>query len=219
MTREKLERILKVLSREYSKWNAPVKELKRKTSEPFRVLIGAVLSTRTKDEVTSQAVERLFSMVKSPEDLTKIPVEEIEEAIYPCGFYKTKARKLKELATILVEKYNSKVPNNMDDLLALPGVGRKVANIVLSRGFGKKAIAVDTHVHRISNRLGLVKTKNPDETERELERLIPEEWKRDFNELIVAFGQVICKPIGPKCGECPIREMCPKIGVKLGRKN
>ncbi len=219
MTKEKIEKVLEILSRQYKKWDAPVKYLKKKSSDPFRVLVGAILSTRTKDEVTARVVERLFSRVKSPKELIKMPVEEIEKLIYPCGFYKTKAKKLKELATILVEKYNSKVPNNMDDLLALPGVGRKVANIVLSRAFGKKAIAVDTHVHRISNRLGLVKTKNPDETERELERVVPEEWKRDFNELIVAFGQVICKPISPKCGECPIREMCPKIGVKFGRKN
>lgn len=214
-----MREVLTVLERESEHWNAPVKILKKKTRDPFRLLIGAIISTRTKDEVTAQSVERLFSLVKTPEDLAKLDVSEIEKLIYPCGFYRNKAKILKNLAEILVKDYGGKVPDTMEELLKLPGVGRKVANIVLSRAFGKDAIAVDTHVHRISNRLGLVRTKSPEETEKRLMEVVPKEWFSRFNELLVAFGQVICRPISPKCHLCPIESYCPRIGVRSGKRN
>ncbi|HOK22501.1 MAG: endonuclease III [Candidatus Hydrothermae bacterium] len=209
-----VKKILEILESESSKWNAPVKVLKSKTSEPFRVLISAIISTRTKDEVTVESTERLFPLAKTPYELARLDVIEIEKAIYPCGFFRTKAKNIKETSRILFEEFNSRVPDNMEDLLRLPGVGRKVANIVLSRVYGQKAIAVDTHVHRISNRVGLVNTKTPEETELELTKVLPQEWQSRFNELMVAFGQVICRPIKPWCDECPISKYCPKIRVK-----
>ncbi|MEO0247642.1 MAG: endonuclease III [candidate division WOR-3 bacterium] len=210
--------LLQILERDERLLKAPVKVLKKKTSDPFRILVGSVISTRTKDEVTAQAVERLFKRISGPEDLLKMSDEEISKIIYPCGFYRNKSKILKKLAEALVSHYGGKVPDNREDLLRLPGVGRKVANIVLSRAYGKKAIAVDTHVHRISNRLGIVSTETPEETEKALENIVPDEWHSKFNELLVAFGQTICRPVRPRCDECPIGEFCPKRGVKFGKK-
>jgi len=207
--REDLPKVLEVLEREFPKWKAPV-GLMAEThgGEPFKVLLCALLSTRTKDETTFKVCRRLFEKVKSPEDLASAKVEEIEELIYPVGFYRVKARQLKELSRLLVEKFGGKVPDRLEELLKLPGVGRKVANLVLSKAFGKPAVAVDVHVHRITNRWRLLKTKSPEETERELEKLLPDELKGKFNYLLVALGQTFCLPRSPKCGECPIREFC-----------
>lgn len=219
MNNRDIEKILEILMTESSKWNAPVKVLKRRTSDPFKVLIGAIISTRTKDEVTAEVVERLFSHVKRPEDFLSMSETQIASLIYPCGFYRTKARAIKGTAKTILEAHGGKVPETMEELLKLPGVGRKVANIVLSRVYGKKAIAVDTHVFRISNRLGLVAAKKPVDAERELLKVLPESWHKEFNELLVAFGQVICRPVKPKCDQCPIERYCPKIGVRIERKN
>ncbi len=184
---------------------APVYSFNPKS--PFEVLVSAILSTRTKDEQTAKAVKRLFSVVKKPEDLLRLSVEEIDELIRPVGFHRVKAENLKRLAEILVRKYGSKVPERFEDLIKLPGVGRKVANIVLA-SLGKQAIAVDTHVHRIANRLGVIKTKSPEETEEELKRIVPKElWSR-LNKPFVGFGQTVCKPRKPICNECPFVEFC-----------
>ncbi len=214
-----LSEVLSILERDDRLKSAPVRTLKKKTSDPFKILVGAIISTRTKDEVTAHAVERLFQKIQGPEDIIKMDEKEIEKLIYPCGFYRNKARILRKMSEVLLEKFGGKVPDTMEDLLTLPGVGRKVANIVLSRAYGKRAIAVDTHVHRISNRWGIVKTKSPEETEKALEKIVPESWHLKFNELLVAFGQVICRPVAPKCKECPIENLCPKIGVQVGGKN
>ena len=176
-------------------------------NDPFKVLVSAILSTRTRDEQTAKAVQKLFSVVKKPEDLLKLSEDEIDELIKPVGFHRIKAKNLKELARILIDEYDSKVPNDLNDLLKLPGVGKKVANIVLSF-LGKPAIAVDTHVHRIANRIGVVKTKKPDETEEELKKIVPKElWSR-LNKAFVGFGQVVCKPIKPLCEDCPFKSFC-----------
>ncbi len=209
MTREDLPKVLEIMKREFPKWHAPiVKLIAQKRKDPLSALLCALLSTRTRDETTAEVCKRFLQRVKKPQDLLEIDQEELENLIYPVGFYRNKARQLKELAKQLVEDFNGKVPDNLENLLKLKGVGRKVANIVLSEGFGKPAIAVDVHVHRISNRWGLVKTKTPEETEEALMEILPREYWRDYNRLLVAFGQTICKPIKPKCGECPISKWC-----------
>jgi len=209
-----LIKVLKILEREYERWNAPVVTLiAQHTNDPFKVLVSALISTRTKDETTAEACKRLFDVVKGPQDLLEIPIDELERLIYPVGFYKTKAKHLKELAEDLVQRFGKRVPDNFEDLISLKGVGRKVANLVLADGFGKPVICVDTHVHRITNRWGLIKTKNVEQTEKELMKVVPEEYRRLMNRLLVAFGQRICRPVGPRCGECPVSKYCKRVGV------
>lgn len=206
---EKAVKIIRLLKREYPSWNAPVIQFMAQTgSDPFKILVATILSLRTKDEVTAKASDRLFNVVKTPQDILSLPDEEIERLIYPVGFYRNKTKVLKEVAKTLIEKFGGKVPDDLENLLALKGVGRKTANLVLSAGYGKPAICVDTHVHRISNRLGLVKTKTPHQTEVELSKVIPQDYWNDVNKVFVAFGQTICKPVKPKCDECPVKDYC-----------
>ncbi len=176
--------------------------------DPFRVLIATVISARTKDEVTEEASRKLFKKFPTPRALANADPKEVAKLIYPAGFYKTKAKRLVEIARIIVEEYDGKVPSSPEALMKLPGVGRKTANIVLAYAFGIPAVPVDTHVHRISNRLGLVKTKTPEETERELKRVLPKRYWIDINWMLVKFGQTICRPINPKCSECPLHDLC-----------
>lgn len=205
-----------ILREEFPKWNSPIVSLiAQKTGDPFRVLVCSLISTRTRDETTANVCKKLFERVKSVDDLYGIEYEELCKLLYPIGFYKNKAKFLKDVAKELKEKYNSKVPDNLDDLLRLKGVGRKVANLVLSEGYKIPAICVDTHVHRITNRWCLLKTKNPKETEYKLMEILPKEYWTELNRLLVALGQVICKPIKPMCMVCPIRDYCEYgIGVK-----
>lgn len=206
---EKAVEVLQLLKQEYPNWKAPVIEFMSQTgSDPFRLLVATILSLRTKDEVTAKASGRLFEVVKTPQDLLRLSEEEIENLIYPVGFYRNKARVLKEVAKTLIEKFGGKVPDSLEDLLSLKGVGRKTANLVLAAGYGKPAICVDTHVHRISNRLGLVKTKSPQQTEFELMKVVPVELWNDINRVFVAFGQTICKPVKPRCDICPVKDYC-----------
>jgi len=184
-----------------------------KARSPFRLLVACVISLRTKDEVTAAASQRLFAIGPDPERLAELAVESIAKAIYPAGFYNTKARQLKEIGRILRDEFGGKVPPNESPLLALPGVGRKTANLVLGLGFGIPAICVDTHVHRISNRLGLVKTKTPEQTERALNEVLPRDLWVPINDLLVTFGQNRCHPTSPRCTGCPIGDLCPRIGV------
>ena len=183
--------------------------------EPFKVLVSTVISLRTKDEVTSHASRRLFGRADTPESLSKMKEEEIRQLIYPAGFYRTKARNLREIARILVFRYAGKVPREMDELLSLPGVGRKTANLVRNMGYDLPGICVDTHVHRISNRLGWVSTRNPHETETALEKILPERYWIGINGLLVRFGQRVCTPLSPHCSLCPLAGQCPRI--KVGR--
>jgi endonuclease-3 len=177
-------------------------------SDPFRVLIRTILSQRTRDENTDAASALLFSKFSTPEAIAFAPVEEVELLIKKSGFYHVKARRVKEVSRIIHEDYGDIVPDNLKELLSLPGVGRKTANCVLVYGFHEDAIPVDVHVHRISNRIGLVNTKNPDETELELMKVIPKKYWLPLNDLFVQFGQTICRPIGPKHEICPIAELC-----------
>ena len=176
--------------------------------DPYIVLIACILSLRTNDRTTYPATLRMLKLGKTPEDFAKVDVKELEKAIYPVGFYANKAKQIVELSKILVEKYNSKVPDDIDELCKFKGVGRKTANLVLSEGFNKPAICVDVHVHRITNRLGYVKTNTPEETEFALRKKMPKNLWIDINSLLVTHGQNVCKPINPKCDICPITAFC-----------
>jgi endonuclease-3 len=176
--------------------------------DPYKILIGTILSARTRDETTTNVIKMLFSKFKNPEELSRANLKEIKELIQKIGFYNIKAARIKEVSKILVEKYNSKVPPNLEDLLSFPGVGRKTANCVLVYGFRKPAIPVDVHVHRISNRIGIVNTKKPEETEIVLQKSIDRKHWIAVNETFVVFGQNICLPIKPKCNVCRLTKLC-----------
>jgi endonuclease-3 len=206
--------LLEAMEREARRRKAPVYEFKRHITTPFHALVAVLLSSRTKDETTATVTKRLFRRVSSPGELLALSEEELARLIYPVGFYRVKARKLRELAKALIERHGGEVPSTFAELTALPGIGRKSANIVLAYAFGKNAIAVDTHVHRISNRLGIVSTTKPEQTEMALHALVPEELKLRLNRTFVAFGQTVCRPVKPLCGECPLARACPKVGVK-----
>lgn len=180
--------------------------------DPYKILIGTILSARTRDETTAQVIKMLFSEFKNPDELSRADLKVIKKLIQKIGFYNVKATRIKEVSKILVEKYNSKVPSNLEDLLTFPGVGRKTANCVLVYGFRKPAIPVDIHVHRISNRIGIVNTKKPEETEIDLQKSIDRRYWTGVNETFVTFGQNICLPIKPKCNLCHLTKICKYYG-------
>ena len=213
-----MEKALAILKKESRKWDVPVVTLVAHTGKnPFRVLVSCLLSLRTKDETTSQAVKRLFPLADTPQGILKIPVKQMEKLIYPVGFYRVKARLLHDISREIIQKHQGEVPSTIDELLKFKGVGRKTANLVVSEGYGKPGICVDTHVHRISNRLGLVKTKTPEETERALREKLPKRLWRRINALFVAFGQKHCRPQSPFCSTCKIYRYCNRVGVKTSR--
>lgn len=210
--------VIRILRRESRKWDVPVVTLTAETSrDPFKVLISTILSLRTQDATTAMASERLFRLADNPRDMLNLSPKEIEKAIYPVGFHKTKARTVLHICRELVEKHGSRVPDDIDELLKLKGVGRKTANLVVSLGYGKPGICVDTHVHRISNRWGYLKTKTPLETEMGLREKLPKRYWIEYNSLLVALGQRICRPISPRCSECPIERYCDRVGVEKSR--
>lgn len=200
----KAERILKVLSRHYG----PEPRNWHTRQDAFKVLISTVLSQRTRDENTDRAARALFSRYSTPEELAGAGIKSIEGLIRPAGFYRQKAPRVKEIAKTIIVQYGGKVPDNIEELLKLPGVGRKTANCVLVYGHGRPAIPVDVHVHRVSNRLGIVKTTKPEQTEKELTKIIPKRSWLVVNRLFVIHGQSICRPASPKCGECPVNKYC-----------
>jgi endonuclease-3 len=185
--------------------------------DPFKILISCILSLRTQDRTTGKASERLFNLASTPEALAELPVKTIERAIYPVGFYKVKAGRIREMSRVIVKEYHSKVPDTIEELMKLNGVGRKTANLVVTLGYDKNGICVDTHVHRITNRWGLVHTKNPTETEFSLRKLLPVRYWKELNGNLVAFGQGVCKPISPLCSSCTIRRFCDRTGVEKSR--
>lgn len=206
--------IYRAIKKEFEKHKMPVVDIiKIRTKDPFKVLISTILSSRTKDATTTKATNRLFAVVKSLEDLQKISQKKIEKLIYPVGFYNNKAKQLKEIPNVINKLYYGIIPQTVEELLKLPGVGRKTANLVVSVGFNKPAICVDTHVHRISNRLGYVRTKTPLETEMRLREILPKRYWITINSLLVSFGQNICFPINPKCKTCPIFNLCNRVNV------
>ncbi len=202
------------LKKQVKKLNVPwLENMAAVERDPFKVLVACILSLRT----TGGASERLFKLASDAEAMSKLSVKTIEKAIYPVGFYRVKAKRIKEIGRELVKKYNSRVPDKVDELLKLKGVGRKTANIVVTLGYRKPGICVDTHVHRITNRWGFVKTKNPEATEFALRKILPSKYWLEINGLLVAFGQGICRPISPLCSQCDISKFCDKVGVKAYR--
>ncbi len=211
-------KVLKILEEEFPKWNAPVVSLiSQQSKDPFKVLISTIISLRTKDEITAEVSKRLFNVADTPEKIANLSEKEIEKLIYPAGFYKNKAKIIKQISTKIHNEYGGKVPDNMEELLKFKGVGRKTANLVLSEGFNKDAICVDTHVHRISNRLGFIQTRTPEETEFALMEKVPKDYWKKINKLLVAFGQSICKPVSPICSKCKVAHLCEKKNVKKHR--
>jgi len=182
-------------------------------TDPYRILIGCVLSLRTKDEVTYPATRRLFEKAGNPMAMLRLTQAAIAKTIYPVGFYRTKAKQIRAISGLLISCHGGRVPDSIEELLVLPGVGRKTANLTVTLGFGKPGICVDTHVHRIANRLGWVATKTPDDTEAALRRTLPKRWWIPINETLVRHGQQVCKPLSPICSACPVARACPKIGV------
>jgi endonuclease-3 len=185
--------------------------------DPFRVLIACLLSLRTQDTTTAPAAARLFALADTPAAMLRLTTRQIERAIYPVGFYRTKARVILDLCRDLLERFGGRVPNELDALLTLKGVGRKTANLVVTLGFNAPGICVDTHVHRISNRLGYVRTRTPDETEMALRAKLPRRYWIGYNDLLVTFGQNVCAPVSPKCSACPVRALCRRVGVTTAR--
>jgi len=210
--------VIAILREEYKRWQTPaVTIVAQCDGSPFKVLISCIISLRTKDEVTAQASARIFARAETPEAMMGLSVEEISHLIYPAGFYRTKAAQIAMISRRLVEEYHGVVPDDIDKLLLFKGVGRKTANLVMTLGFGKPGICVDTHVHRICNRLGYVSTKTPDETEKVLRSKLPPEYWIEINDLLVAFGQNHCYPVSPRCSTCKISGVCDRVGVKAFR--
>lgn len=214
MNCEDIPTVHRALKREYDRHDAPIIEfIQAQTGSVFKVLIATILSARTKDETTTQVVKKLFKVVQSPEDLRRTPLEELEQLLFPVGFYRVKAKHLKALPDVLDREFAGQIPDTIDALCKLPGVGRKTANLVVTVAFDKYGICVDVHVHRISNRLGLIQTKTPLETEMTLRRILPKRYWKSWNRQLVSFGQTLCKPVRPQCDRCPIFELCDRVGV------
>ncbi|KMQ52379.1 Endonuclease III [Chitinispirillum alkaliphilum] len=215
----KIDTVYHILEKEFRKHRMPVVDLiEAQTNDPFKVLITTIMSARTRDETTTTAALRLFQHVTSPEDLKSISQSELEKLIYPVGFYKEKAKHLKKLPEVLDSLFQGSIPHTVDELVKLPGVGRKTANLVVAVAFNKPAVCVDIHVHRIFNRLGYLQSKTPHETEMKLRTHFPEKYWVTFNSYFVSFGQNTCTPINPKCPRCPIAIYCSKVGVKKNSK-
>jgi len=216
-----IDQIFKILKKELQKYKPTALDTSKWEEivhTPFTTLISCILSLRTKDEVTDKATVRLLKKYNTPEKLIKLSEKQIQKMIYPVGFYKTKAKRIKNISKTLINKYNGKVPEDFNELLKLKGVGRKTANIVMVYGHKKTDfLPIDTHCHRIPNRLGWISTKNPEETEKQLMKILPKKYWYDFNHLFVKFGQTICVPISPFCSKCPIKKYCKQRLVEKRR--
>ena len=218
MRNEEIHAALRILRREVRQWQEPVVGVVAKESrDPFRILIACVLSLRTKDRTTAEASQRLFALASDPASMLKLPLPEIQGAIYPVGFFRTKAKQIHAMCARILEVYGGRVPDSIDDLLTLPGVGRKTANLVVTVGYRKPGICVDIHVHRISNRWGYIQTKTPDQSEKALCQKLPSQYWITLNDLLVPFGQNICQPVSPHCSRCKLTKYCDRVGVTRSR--
>lgn len=210
--------VIRILEDQVPRWQEPILGVVAKeSSDPFRILIACLLSLRTKDQTTAEASRRLFGLATSPAPMARLPLARIRRAIYPVGFYRTKAKQIKKLCRRLLTTYGGRVPDSIDDLLTLPGVGRKTANLVVTIGYGKPGICVDVHVHRISNRWGYIKTRTPAQSEDALRKKLPRRYWLIYNDLLVPFGQNLCLPVSPRCSQCPLTRYCERIGVNRSR--
>ena len=218
MTDDGIHEAMALLTEAVRQWQTPaVTIVSQRDGDPFKVLVSCILSLRTQDRTTAVASERLFALAADPAAMALLPVEAIEKAIYPVGFYRTKAVQIRNICVVLLDRYDGRVPDDLDELLKLKGVGRKTANLVVTLGFGKPGICVDTHVHRICNRWGYVVSRTPDETERLLRAKLPPEYWLVINDLLVTFGQNLCHPVSPRCSQCPLYHLCDRVGVVKSR--
>jgi endonuclease-3 len=219
MRQDQIHEAMRILKQEVRQWQEPVVGVIARTSarDPFRILISCLLSLRTKDKTTSEASARLFALAHTPGGLLKLSRTTLQRAIYPVGFYRTKAKAIHSICHRLLDLYGGKVPDSIDELVTLPGVGRKTANLVVTVGYNKPGICVDIHVHRISNRWGYVKTNKPEETEQALRSRLPRRYWIVFNDLLVPFGQNLCQPVSPFCSRCRLARLCDRVGVTRSR--
>lgn len=219
MQAQEIHAVIRTVKREIARWPEPVVGVvaRRSGRDPFLVLISCLLSLRTKDKTTAEASARLFAMASTPTAMQQLTPSALEQAIYPVGFYRTKAKQILQICTQLLERYRGRVPDQIEELLTLPGVGRKTANLVVTVGYQKPGICVDIHVHRISNRWGYVKTDSPDETEQALRDTLPRKYWIILNDLLVPYGQNLCQPVSPFCSRCKIAQYCDRVGVTHSR--
>lgn len=214
MSAAEIGAVIRTLRRQAPSWRpTAVAEVAAEQPDPFRVLIACLLSLRTQDATTREASERLFRVADTPASMLRLSPARISRLIFPVGFYRTKARAIRQISRDLIERFGGAVPDEIDALLTLKGVGRKTANLVVTIGFAKPGICVDIHVHRISNRLGFVRTKSPDQTELALRAKLPRRYWIGYNDLLVAFGQNVCRPLSPHCSRCPVARWCRRVGV------
>ena len=213
----KVEKIMSTLLKEFKVYRKPTVRRTSAKKSPFKTLISCLLSLRCKDENTAKASASLFAVADTPDGILKIPIKKLEKLIYSSGYYKNKAKSIKHVCRVLLDEYQGKVPRTREELLAIKGIGPKTCNIVLCFAYGQNVIPVDTHVHRIPNRLGWVKTKTPEESEVELMRVVPKKYWREINTTFILFGQNVCLPISPKCSVCSINKLCPRINVVKSR--
>lgn len=218
-TRSEVIKIVRIIENHVNNFDVPIinRVSKNTNKDPYKILIGTILSLRTKDKTTEEACNRLFKLADTPEKMVKLGQEKIEKAIFPVGFYHRKTKQILDISDTLIKQYGGKVPAKIDELLELKGVGRKTANLVINEAFNTPGICVDTHVHRISNRIGVIKTKTAKESEFELMKILPENYWIKYNSILVTFGQNLCKPISPFCSICPIEKMCEKNNVDKHR--
>ncbi len=219
MQAQEIHAVIRTVKREIARWPDPVVGVVARESgrDPFLVLISCLLSLRTKDKTTAEASARLFALASTPATMQHLSQSTVESAIYPVGFYRTKAKHIQQICTQLLDRYHGRVPDEIEELLTLPGVGRKTANLVVTVGYEKPGICVDIHVHRISNRWGYVETKTPDETEKALRAKLPRKYWITFNDLLVPYGQHLCQPVSPLCSQCKIADYCDRVGVTKNR--
>ena len=210
-----IDEVIRTLKRLVRQWEEPI--VGHYKDDPFTTLISCLLSLRTKDATTRGASKRLFRLARTPRTMERLPTATIERVIFPVGFYRTKARTIRDVCRTLLERYEGRVPDTLEELLTIKGVGRKTANLVITLAFRKDGICVDTHVHRISNRWGYVRTKTPEQTEMALRARLPRRYWQIYNDLLVSFGQHLCHPTSPWCSRCPLARMCPKLGVTHSR--
>ncbi len=216
--KKEIEKVMKILGKHYNyKEKTTLNRMRCKKEDPFKILISCLLSLRTQDKNTEKVSKNLFAVAKTPKEILKLPIKKIEKLIFSSGHYKKKARTLKYVSKVLIEKFHGKVPDKKEELLSIKGIGPKTANIVLNFAYEKCVLPIDTHCHRIPNRLGWLKTKTPEKTEKELEKILPRKYWREFNAIFVLFGKEICQPVSPWCGKCPVRRYCQRIGVGRSR--